>query len=375
MPDLSEPPVTDAVGQDPRRRGEPLRQVPPYAPHRDGGWLPHRRPGRRRAPVLQLLLYYVLLVGIAALLIRFVPLVRDALVAHVLPHAVGEAQAVLQGRAPAAGGAITAPALADWQIINRGFSTLLIIAATLTLVAPVAAIYVFSKRLQYDPALVRSVIILPIVVTGIALVVKNSLALAFSLAGIAGAVRFRNTLKDPRDAVYIFLAIGIGLAAGVQALDIALVMSLAFNFVVLFLWRYQIGSVYGGRYARTGILSLGDPGLLVAQTPEARGALRRRLVEQVEPGEEPDGILLLHTTEAELARQMVPDALDDTARDWRLVSIVPRAEGVSTLEYLVTLKKDTPPTELLGAVEERWATQLAGAEYVPFRLRQKERSA
>ena len=109
----------------------------------------------------------------------------------------------------------------------------------------------YSTQARNDPALVRAVVILPIVVAGITMVVKYSIALAFALTGIVAAVRFRNTLKDPRDAVYIFLAIGIGLASGVQELDVALVTSMMFNLVMLTLWRYNIGSVYGGAYGRT----------------------------------------------------------------------------------------------------------------------------
>jgi hypothetical protein len=60
---------------------------------------------------------------------------------------------------------------------------------------------------------VQLLIILPLVVAGIVVLVKDSLALAFSLAGIVAAVRFRNTLDDSKDAVYVFLATGVGLAA------------------------------------------------------------------------------------------------------------------------------------------------------------------
>src|SRR5690606_2991060 len=148
----------------------------------------------------------------------------------------GEIRELLQGGTPTGGGA---DARMVRMALDRAYATALAILGALALVIPVAAVYMRIKRLQYDPALVRSVVIRPIVVAGIALVVKNSLALAFSLAGIVAAVRFRNTLKDPRDAVYIFLVIAIGLSAGVQALDVALVMSLIFNFVVLFLWRFN----------------------------------------------------------------------------------------------------------------------------------------
>src|SRR2546430_17115929 len=43
------------------------------------------------------------------------------------------------------------------------------------------------------------------------------------------AVRFRNTLKDTKDAVYIFLALAVGVAAGVYAPTVAAVMSVMFR--------------------------------------------------------------------------------------------------------------------------------------------------
>jgi hypothetical protein len=73
------------------------------------------------------------------------------------------------------------------------------------------------------------------------LIVSNSLALAFSLAGIVAAVRFRTTLADARDIVFIFLAIAVGFAAGVQVVTIGLVLSMIFNFVLVLIWRYDFG--------------------------------------------------------------------------------------------------------------------------------------
>ena len=58
--------------------------------------------------------------------------------------------------------------------------------------------------------MVQTLVILPIVAAGVVFMVKNSLALAFSLGGIVAAVSFRNTLRDTKDAVYIFLATGVG---------------------------------------------------------------------------------------------------------------------------------------------------------------------
>jgi hypothetical protein len=71
--------------------------------------------------------------------------------------------------------------------------------------------------------------------------VKNRLALAFSLAGIVAAVSFRNRISDTRDAVFVLVVIGIGLAAGVQRMVVAYVTSLAFNVTTIFLTARDYG--------------------------------------------------------------------------------------------------------------------------------------
>jgi hypothetical protein len=257
------------------------------------------------------------------------------------------------------------------RTLDTALITFLVVLGSIVLSIPVAFVYMLTKRLRFDPGLVRSVIILPIAVAGILLVVKHSLAIAFSLAGIVAAVRFRNTLKDPRDAVYIFLTIAIGIAAGVQALDVALVVSFVFNVVVILLWKFQFGSIYGGRYGRTGVMSVGDTSLLVAQTPDAIRSVRRKLV-----GEgadmKTDGILLVHSQEPEMARNTVQDALSMTAREWRLMGIWPRGGEISTAEYLVRLAKDTTPADLIGELDE-WSLYIPAAEYIPFRQRDRAR--
>jgi hypothetical protein len=150
-------------------------------------------------------------------------------------------------------------------------------------------------------------------------------------------------------------------------------MSMIFNFVVLFLWHFNIGSIYGGRYGATGVLSTGSEELLIAQAPETRKEIRRSpLEEAVEM--KTDGILLVHAERPEVARHTVQEALSDMARDWRLVRIAERDDGVTTLEYLVRMKKKTSPTDLVGALDERWSAQVEAAEYIPFRVRERSRA-
>ena len=113
---------------------------------------------------------------------------------------------------------------------------------TAMLMVPISWVYLITYgRKDIDQSFVQTIMILPIVVAGIAVIVQNSLALAFSLAGIVAAVRFRFTLGKPAHALYIFAAIGIGLGAGVGALGVASVISIAFVYATLTLWKLDYG--------------------------------------------------------------------------------------------------------------------------------------
>ena len=51
--------------------------------------------------------------------------------------------------------------------------------------------------------------------------INDSLARAFGIAGAAGLVRFRTPVDDPRDAAVMFLLIGLGMASGLGAFALA----------------------------------------------------------------------------------------------------------------------------------------------------------
>jgi hypothetical protein len=135
------------------------------------------------------------------------------------------------------------------HVANFGQSVFWLVVAIIAAIVvslPVSWVYMAVRGgEEYDQSLVNTIIVLPMVVTGIVIIVQNSLALAFSLAGIAGAVRFRNSLKSSGDALFILLAVGTGLAAGIGAIELAAVISIAFNFVFAILWLSEYGERKG----------------------------------------------------------------------------------------------------------------------------------
>jgi hypothetical protein len=117
------------------------------------------------------------------------------------------------------------------------------------LAVPVSWVYFITSRVRtIDQSFLQTIMILPVVVTGISMIVLNSLALAFSLAGVVAAVRFRFTLRQPSDAMYIFVAIAIGLGSGIGALGIATVISFAFVICTLLIWRLEYGKTLSGPF-------------------------------------------------------------------------------------------------------------------------------
>lgn len=188
----------------------------------------------------QLTIYYLVLFGGAWLVIHNNPEMQS-----YLP--IGGAEQLINS----GGGKSSAmDAVARAQEVKTlgqslGWMAVAIIGALITSF-PVTWVYMATRTSdEYDQSIISTILILPSVVTSIVVVVQHSLALAFALGGIAGAVRFKNSLKSSGDALYILLSVGIGLSSGIGAVELALVMSLAFNYCFVALWISEYGEREG----------------------------------------------------------------------------------------------------------------------------------
>ena len=72
-------------------------------------------------------------------------------------------------------------------------------------------------------------------------IVKSSIALSLGLVGALSIVRFRAAIKDPEELTYLFLVIGLGLAAGANQPLIAII---AFTAIIFLLW---LGKLVSGK--------------------------------------------------------------------------------------------------------------------------------
>lgn len=117
---------------------------------------------------------------------------------------------------------------------------LIVLIGVWLLMLPVSWVHKgIHKASAHDHSLDETTLILPGIVAAIVLVVQHSLALAFSLAGIVAGVHFRRALQDTFDALFILVAIGTGIAAGVSAIEIAAVLTVFFCYATLYV--YYVG--------------------------------------------------------------------------------------------------------------------------------------
>lgn len=241
---------------------------------------------------------------------------------------------------------------------------------------PVAWIYTLTRRKKgFQQSVVQTYLILPVVAAGIVVLVKHSLALAFSLGGIVAAVRFRTSLDDSKDAAGIFVVIGVGMAAAV-APSVAWVISIGFNLLMLILWWSDFGRPMAleGKAAekrlekalsianRTGtFIAKMDDEVLKAMSPEQLEALadrawRRRKRNDPDLADEAgeaetapryDRMLRIKTADAERARALCEPLFPTLFSHWKFLGSV-REHDIRVLEYGVTLA----PTVTAGVVSD-----------------------
>jgi uncharacterized membrane protein YhiD involved in acid resistance len=95
-----------------------------------------------------------------------------------------------------------------------------------------------------NPYVAQTQILLAVVAAAMMMVVGDSAARAFGIFAAASLVRFRTNIRDPKETTVLLVCLGIGLAAGVGRLDMAVILTL---FILGALWimeHFQTGQVF-----------------------------------------------------------------------------------------------------------------------------------
>jgi hypothetical protein len=320
-------------------------------------------------PMRRLVAYYGILAIIVLLLAYLAPDVLRRVAAKGVSE-VAEGPTVLVdalSESPAASVGFGPGSLGDVAI-----TTVLILFGTLALMLPVTWVYMSARPIPgHNQAIVQTLLFLPMVVAGIVFIIQNSLALAFSLAGVMAAVRFRTTLRDTRDVVYIFLSIVVGFAAGVQSLAVGAIISIVYNMVLLVTWRYDYGrnvltptasSQWAGPLhtlaSETGMHEIPDRDLVLSLTPEKANALANRFervsdkIGRKKKKPRYDSVLTVKTYDVPEVQAQLEKVLDKMTKRWALDEIVQYTGKPSEIFYLVRLRKAVPRDDFLTAIHQ-----------------------
>jgi hypothetical protein len=311
--------------------------------------------------IIRLVAYYVALAFVGILLWRFLPAsIKDLLHSATQPLVGLSSQPVTTFMTPDPQIDVLPPsAVVLMGIIASG--------AAIILCLPVSWTYMFTRQKKgYSQTIVHTLLLLPVVVAIVATVVRSNAALAFSLAGIVAAVRFRVALEDSRDAVFVFAVMALGLASGVQ-LEAAAVLSVLFVTVVLILWYSDFArtppSLEGERAAKhferavaianrtSQFVARLDREILDSMAPAQLDALQARLDKQKakygltteekageDEGPRFEGRITVHVGDPDQAQPAVEAVLQANLKRWKMVRIE-RTDGEARIVYAVRPKK------------------------------------
>jgi hypothetical protein len=127
------------------------------------------------------------------------------------------------------------------------FVFVIVSSAALNLV--IAKVYSLTHGgYSYSKGFLQSIVLVGIIVSLIMVIIGSDIARAFALVGAMSIVRFRTPIKDSRDLVFIFAAIAIGMACGVQFFEFAAIFTAAMVIFVLAFHYLRFGQLSDNGY-------------------------------------------------------------------------------------------------------------------------------
>ncbi len=325
-----------------------------------------------RHPVSKILLYYLALGAVAWALHQWKPNLQGVFSTSQFQQTIAEMKK---------GDILAAESQFHLTPFAIAVDALVMMLGGVLLMLPVAWVFILTRsRKGFNQSTVQTLIFLPLVVAGVMMLVQHSAAVAFGLGGVVGAVSFRNRLEDPKDAIYIFVAIAVGLSAGLQVLTVAVAISVFFNLVVLYAWRFDFGRmpatleagiaqkrlerVKASGAGKTDFLKLVDHQLLQSMTPDQLQAIQERAAErqrkaaenldinavgaEAEEDKKPrfDSMLkiMMQPDDAAGVRQHVEQILEGQTKRWEFDKAGAGDGGRAMAQYKVKFKKSIPST-------------------------------
>jgi hypothetical protein len=88
---------------------------------------------------------------------------------------------------------------------------------------------------SYQRSFLQTIVLASIAVSIMIMAIGNNMARGLGILGAMAFVRFRTPIRDPRDVIFIFASLAIGISCGAQVFLVAIMGTLFFGFTAFFL--------------------------------------------------------------------------------------------------------------------------------------------
>ncbi|KKR78798.1 MAG: hypothetical protein UU24_C0025G0007 [Candidatus Nomurabacteria bacterium GW2011_GWA2_40_9] len=119
----------------------------------------------------------------------------------------------------------------------------IIFSLAITFATAMFIFYIYKKTyagVLYSKSFNISLVATSMIVAIIMMAISGNLALSLGMVGALSIVRFRTAVKDPKDIVFLFWSISIGIINGIAFYKLSLIGSLAIGGVLILLSRNMV---------------------------------------------------------------------------------------------------------------------------------------
>src|SRR5690606_25480455 len=114
----------------------------------------------------------------------------------------------------------------------------MMVAAALSII--ITTVYQLTfKGERYSQSFVHTIIIMCIIVSAVMNIISDNAGVAFGLFAIFSLIRFRSAVTDAKDIAFMFFGLIVGMAAGLNQITIAVLLTIFASLVIYFLDRFN----------------------------------------------------------------------------------------------------------------------------------------
>jgi uncharacterized membrane protein YhiD involved in acid resistance len=131
----------------------------------------------------------------------------------------------------------------------------------------IALIYrVTFRGANYSKEFFQAVVLVSIIAATVMMAIGDSLARGLGILGALAIIRFRFRFVNPRNIIYIFASLAVGIACGVYGFAIALAGTIVFSLVSIALYFSPVGKKAGELETSISFLLDNDEKLISIET-------------------------------------------------------------------------------------------------------------